>query len=150
MCDEVGGVGVAVGGISPPQAASVARSSKPTAIAARGKIVLQIRKFKMRDSVVDLDGTSPGSSGIIVIDAWNTAATLDRTRGGCGMSYDVNRLRGTHPPACTCVQCSAARNRGRRRGGGGRGPGGRRFGCLPILLALPMVLAATLLAVAVL
>lgn len=66
------------------------------------------------------------------------------------MSYDVNRLRGTHPPACTCVQCTAARNRRRPGRGGGSGPGGRRFGCLPFLVALPALLAAALLAIAVL
>ena len=59
----------------------------------------------------------------------------------CPMSYDVNRLRGVHPPACTCVECTQRRNRGRRRSGGGGGPGGggpgrRRFGCLPFLMAL--------------
>ena len=53
------------------------------------------------------------------------------------MSYDVNRLRGVHPPACTCVECTRRRNRGgRRRGGGGGGPGGRRLGCLPFVMAL--------------
>ena len=56
------------------------------------------------------------------------------------MSYDVNRLRGTHPPACTCVECSERRNRRGRRGGGrrpsGSGPGKRRFGCLPLLMVL--------------
>ncbi len=53
------------------------------------------------------------------------------------MSYDVNRLRGVHPPACTCVECTQRRNRGgRRSGGGGGGQGRRRFGCLPFLLAL--------------
>ena len=51
------------------------------------------------------------------------------------MSYDVNRLRGTHPPACTCVECTQRRS-GRRRGGRGGGSGGRRFGCLPMLLIL--------------
>ena len=68
------------------------------------------------------------------------------------MSYDVNRLRDTHPPACTCVQCTerrAARRRGRggsRRGGGGNGPGGKRFGCLPFVLGV--VAAAAILALA--
>lgn len=69
------------------------------------------------------------------------------------MSYDVNRLRGVHPPACTCVECTRRRNRGRRRqgegsggrgrgsgsGGGGSGNGsggGRRLGCLPFVMAL--------------
>lgn len=65
------------------------------------------------------------------------------------MSYDVNRLRGTHPPACTCVQCTAARNR-RRQGRGGGGGGGRRFGCLPFLMAVPALVTVALLAVLVL
>ena len=59
------------------------------------------------------------------------------------MSYDLNRLRETHPPACTCVECTQRRSgrRGSRRGGGS-GPGGRRrFGCLPLLLGLPVALA---------
>ena len=57
------------------------------------------------------------------------------------MSYDVNRLRGTHPPACTCVECTQRRNR-RRGSRGGGGSGGRRFGCLPILLTLPLLALA--------
>ena len=53
------------------------------------------------------------------------------------MSYDVNRLRGVHPPACTCVECTRRRNSGgRRRVGGGGSPGGRRLGCLPFVMAL--------------
>ena len=56
------------------------------------------------------------------------------------MSYDVNRLRGTHPPACTCVECTQRRNR--RRGRRGGGSGGRRFGCLPMLVALPILALA--------
>ena len=64
------------------------------------------------------------------------------------MSYDVNRLRGTHPPACTCVECTQRRNRRGRRGGGSSGGGGRpsgkRFGCLPLLLALSVLVAALL------
>ena len=64
------------------------------------------------------------------------------------MSYDVNRLRGTHPPACTCVQCTQRRNR--QRGGGGAGgnrPGGeKRFGCLPFLLGVAAIAAIVALA----
>ena len=72
-------------------------------------------------------------------------------RGGgiAGMSYDTSRLRGVHPPACTCVQCSEGRNRGRGRGGrgGGNSGGGGKRGCLP-LLALASVAAAVILAAA--
>ena len=72
-------------------------------------------------------------------------------RGGgiAGMSYDTSRLRGVHPPACTCVQCSEGRNQGRRgrggRGGGNSGGGGKR-GCLPLLAlaAAAIILAAAL------
>ena len=67
------------------------------------------------------------------------------------MSYDVNRLRGTHPPACTCVECTQRRNRRGGRGGGGRwrgggGSGGRRFGCLPVVAApfIALAIAAAL------
>ena len=59
------------------------------------------------------------------------------------MSYDVNRLRGEHPPACTCVECTRRRNRGGRRGGSGGGPGGRRFGCLPFLMSLTVLVGVT-------
>ena len=61
------------------------------------------------------------------------------------MSYDLNRLRGTHPPMCTCVECTQRRNRRqnrRGRGGPGSGPGRRRFGCLPMLVAAPLVALA--------
>ena len=68
-----------------------------------------------------------------------------RDGGIAGMSYDTSRLRGVHPPACTCVQCSEGRNRGRGRGGRG---GGKR-GCLP-LLALASVAAAAIILAAVL
>ena len=56
------------------------------------------------------------------------------------MSYDVNRLRGTHPPACTCVECTQRRNRRQGRRGGG-GSGGRRFGCL-LVVAAPLIALA--------
>lgn len=77
------------------------------------------------------------ASGIMLL----AVRMLNRTvcKRVSGMSYDVNRLRGTHPPACTCVECTRRRNR--RRGGGGGG--GRRFGCLPFLLSLTCVSVAT-------
>ena len=82
----------------------------------------------------------PISSGIMV------GILRKRSRFVCmgarAMSYDVNRLRGVHPPACTCVECTQQRSRRGRRSGGGGGPGGRRFGCLPFLLALAGVGAA--------
>ena len=62
------------------------------------------------------------------------------------MSYDVNRLRGTHPPACTCVQCTERRSRRRGGRGGGNGSGGKRFGCLPFLLGLAAAAAIVFLA----
>ncbi len=63
------------------------------------------------------------------------------------MSYDVNRLRGVHPPACTCVECQEGRTRRRGRGGnrsgsgGGKGGGGRR-GCLPWVTVVALAVAA--------
>ena len=72
-------------------------------------------------------------------------------RGGgiAGMSYDTSRLRGVHPPACTCVQCSEGRNQGRRggRGGGNSGGGGKR-GCLPLLALASVAAAAVIVAAA--
>ena len=62
------------------------------------------------------------------------------------MSYDMNRLRGTHPPACTCVQCTQRRNRRRGGGGGSSGSGGKRFGCLPFLLGAAAVIVIVALA----
>ena len=92
--------------------------------------------------------------------AYNPNISLQYIRwlGVARMSYDVNRLRGTHPPACTCVQCTERRTRRNRRGGGGRRPGGggggssggRRFGCLPNLLVLAVVAAVIVAATVVL
>lgn len=72
-------------------------------------------------------------------------------RGGgiAGMSYDTSRLRGVHPPACTCVQCSEGRNRGRGGRGGGNSGGGKR-GCLPLLALASVAAAAVIVAAAVL
>ena len=68
--------------------------------------------------------------------------------GAAGMSYDVNRLRGVHPPACTCVECQEGRTRRRGRGGnrsgsgGGKGSGGGRRGCLPWVTVVALAVAA--------
>ena len=61
------------------------------------------------------------------------------------MSYDTSRLRGVHPPACTCVQCNERRTRGRRgnRGRGNHGGNGQRRGCLPFLLITAAAIAIT-------
>lgn len=57
------------------------------------------------------------------------------------MSYDTSRLRGVHPPACTCVQCNEKRTRNRRGNRQRSGNGGGRRGCLPFLM---LASAATL------
>ena len=66
------------------------------------------------------------------------------------MSYDTNRLRGVHPPACTCVQCSEGRNRGRRRGRGSGNSGNGKRGCLPLMAALSVAALAAVVAAAAL
>lgn len=63
------------------------------------------------------------------------------------MSYDTSRLRGVHPPACTCVQCNERRTRG-RRGNRGRGSNGGRRGCLPFLLIAAAIVITALTALA--
>ena len=132
----VAGVGSGKGSL--PQAVIAASANAPAISSANTNLRLPRSAMNGIDLGIPKYATVCGASGImlqIIRPGRETACTRV-----FGMSYDVNRLRRTHPPACTCVECTQRRNRGGRRGGGG-GPGRRRFGCLPLLMALSAVVA---------